>query len=54
MDGLYNRIRRFNWIGSDGDGDDGDFDNGDVAIVAVLACFVWLISSIIELGNETD
>ena len=38
---------RFNLIGSDG-------DVGDGAIVAVLACFVWLISSIIELGNETD
>ena len=47
---------RFNLIGSDGDGDgdDGDFDNCDGAIVAVLACFVWLISLIIELGNETD
>ena len=40
---------RFNLIGSDGDG-----DVGDGAIVAVLACFVWLISLIIELGNETD
>ena len=40
---------QFNLIGSGGDGDDGEG-----AIVAVLACFVWLINSIIELGNETD
>ena len=42
---------RFNLIGSDGD---GDGDDGDGAIVAVLACFMWLINLIIELGNETD